>query len=382
MPLIDAAVQDWRYAWRSLRRSPAFTAVVVFTLALGIGANTAIFTVVHHLLLAPLPYPDGNRIVRLDVALAANPDVLLGVNRKVFHTWKERSRTLEDFASVSESMYQLGVERDSVRGATVTPGFATLLRVQPALGRDFTADDVRAGAGPVMILGYGLWQARYGGARVADGDEPELWLPMRDDSVSGVVFARLGHGVTTETASREFASIMREASNAGGITRAFSDTTLRAHVLRARDEIDPNTTHAIEILLVATGGLLLIACANIANLLLMRAWTRQRELVIRRALGASRVRIARQALAESVMLGAAGGALGLVVAWRGLRAIIALRPAALGDLGDVHVDPAVLLWTTAMALASGVLFGIAPALLSGAQLDGRCTARRRAQRDG
>jgi putative ABC transport system permease protein len=393
---VDAALQDLRYAWRSLRRSPAFTAVVVFTLALGIGANTAIFTVVHHLLIAPLPYPNGNRIVQLNVAYAANPDVPLGVGTNALTQWEPRLHTLEDFASVSESVYHLDADapQDSIRGASVTPGFAALLQVRPALGRAFTPGDARTGASPVVILGYGLWQSRYNRSRdvlgkvvavngvrrvvvgvapehmsipTIDGDEPAIIVPMNADSIGGDLFARLRPGITAAAAERELQSIVQESSTATDFGKKSSDTALVARVLRAQDQLDVNETRAIEILLVATGGLLLIACANIANLLLMRAWNRQRELVIRRALGASRLRLARHALAESVMLGAAGGALGLVIAWRGLRAIIALRPAALSDLDNVHVDPAVLIWTTAIALASGLLFGIAPALLSGAQ---------------
>ncbi|HWH53236.1 MAG TPA: ADOP family duplicated permease [Gemmatimonadaceae bacterium] len=392
---IDGALQDARYAWRSLRRSPAFTAVVVVTLAMAIGANTAIFTVVHRLLLAPLPYPEGNRIVQLETVAAANPDVPLGVSTPRFQQWQARSRTLENFSSIKQDAYHLGpdAERDAVRGASVTSGFMTLLRLRPALGRDFTAADARVGAAPVTILGYALWQARYNGAvdilgkvipvdgqsrtvvgvapahlgvPVIDGEEPDVWLPMSAESGSVERFARLRPRATVVMASRELQAIMREPP-VNGTTEAPADTTLRARVLRPQDQLDAHETHAIEILLLATGGLLLIACANIANLLLMRAWTRQRELVVRRALGASRLRLVRHALAESLLLAAAGGALGLVVAWRGLHTIVALRPDALSDLANVHVDTAVLLWTTAIALLSGLLFGIAPALLSGAQ---------------
>jgi putative ABC transport system permease protein len=383
---LDAGVQDCRYAWRSLRRSPGFTAVVVLTLALGIGANTAIFSVVHHLILAPLPYPDGNRIVRLEMVPAGDPDVGLGVPPHLLRQWEVRAHTLEDFAAVGDRRYVLGGDaaHDTVAGASITPSFPRLLRVRATAGRDFTPDEARVGTPPVMMIGYGLWQTRYGGARDVLGKTlrvngvprvivgvapihmgipmsgeppPEIWLPMSTDSAGGgtAVFARLRSGSAPEAAARELQSMMTEPA----------DTGFRARVMRARDLVGENVKHAIEMLFAATGGLLLIACANIASLLLMRGWSRQREVVIRRALGASRLRLARHALTESLLLAIIGGGLGLVLAWGGLHTIIGLGGEQLSDLDRVHIDRTVLLWTTIIAMASGMLFGITPALFSG-----------------
>ncbi len=388
---LDGVAQDCRYAWRSLRRSPAFTAIVVITLALGIGANTAIFSVVHHLLLAPLPFADGNRIVMLQlVSPAGGPHDSFGVGANMVRSWEERSRTLAEFSLEGRRRYRLGdaASQDTVSGASVSPSFLPLLRVHPALGRGFVEGDTRRGASPTVVIGYGLWQRLYGGAPdvigkvvkvndlsrtvigvapneagipISDGTKPDIWLPLSPDSVDGNMeaFARLRPGVTADAASRELQSIGKATPDTG-ILKGW-----RPRAVRAQDMVDPNVTHAIDVLFVAAGGLLLIACANIANLLLMRAWTRQRELVIRRALGASRMRIARHVLTESLMLAVMGGGLGLLVAWRGLHAVVALRPDGLSDLEGVHVDMAVLLWTTVIAVTSGLLFGVAPALFSG-----------------
>jgi len=388
---LDALMQDCRYGWRGLRRSPVFTAVAVITLALGIGANTAIFSVVHHLLLVPLPYPDGNRIVTLQSATAADPNINLGVSDRMMRSWMARARTLDEFSSEERGRYRIGdAEQDTVVGAQITPSFLPMLRIRPALGRAFTVDDGRSGAPPVAILGRGLWQLRYGGARdvigkvvklngvrrtiigvlqtdmnvpMSDGMTPDVWLPLPIDSrgPGDEAFARLRPDVTSDMATRELQSIMTTLPDSGQWKNQ------RVWARSAVDLVDARKKHALEILFVAVGGLVLIACANIANLLLMRSWTRQRELAVRQALGAGRARIARQLLTESITLALLGGGLGLLVARQGLRVIIALRPEQLSDLDGVHINGAVLLWTAAISLATGLLFGVGPALLSGGQ---------------
>lgn len=235
---MDTLLRDIRYAVRSLLKTPGFTIVAVVTLALGIGANTAVFTVVDGLLVAPLPYADGNRIVRLDVVTAGNPDLPLGVASPFSRQWAARSHTLEDFASIDEHAYHVGIDgsRDSVSGAAISPGFMALLKVRPVLGRDFTSVDAFAGAGPVMMLGYDLWQAHYGAARSVlgkvidvdgvarvvvgvapkgmsapeiDGAQPAIWLPLRFDANGGPGrFARLRPGETTASAARALRSIL------------------------------------------------------------------------------------------------------------------------------------------------------------------------------
>jgi predicted permease len=391
---LEAVVKDIRYAWRGLRRSPVFTTVAVLTLAICIGANTAIFTVMHRVLLAPLPYPDGNRIVRLDTNPASDPNLQgLGLYSEVVRAWAARSRTVEHLVASNSNLARVGVDSTSPRvpAAWVTPSFLTLLRTPPVLGRGFTAGDARSGAPGVAMIGYAYWQTHYGSATdvvgkaiTIDGvprtiigvtashvqmptafqERTDVWMPLHLDSAGGVldVVARLRPGVTPDVASRELDAIMHEAA---------SDTTWarssRASARRAQDLVDARQRRAIALMFVAVCGLLAVACANIANLLLMRAWTRRRELAVRRALGAGRLRLARQLLTESLTLAVLGGALGAVIGWQGLRAIVALSPRGPGDHSGLpdQLDATVLLWTAGVSVATGLLFGVGPALLSG-----------------
>jgi hypothetical protein len=289
---LDAALKDGSHAWRGLRRSPMLTTVVVLTLALGMGANTAIFSVVHHLLLAPLPYRDGNRIVMLESATASDPDITFGVRADWGRAWRARSRALDEFSADRRDRYRLGddAEQDPVFGVSITPSYLSMLRVQPVLGRGFTEDDARPGAPPVAMLGYGLWQLRYTGARdvvgkivslngvprtivgvapsemnipMSDDAKPDVWLPLNADSAGGPggdVFARLRPGMTSDAASRELQSILKE------LPETASSKGLRISARTAQDRIDPGEKRAIQVLFIAVGGLLLVACANIANL--------------------------------------------------------------------------------------------------------------------
>jgi predicted permease len=392
---LEAVANDWRYAWRGLRRAPGFTALVVLTVALTIAANTTVFSVVQHVLLAPLPYPDGNRIVRLGMESAADPEVgQFGIRGELMRRLSARSRTLNELAAVTRQRYPLGRgdEQAVVSVASVTPSFLPLLRGAPVLGRAFRPDDARPGAPPVAIIGFGVWQLRFAGARDVVGqvvsvngtprtivgvmpngldipisldDPPELWLPLDLDSAATVVgFARLRRGATSDAATRELQAILGEMGDSAS-TKGY-----RARATTAQDRIDPRDRRAIELLFVTVCGLLLVACANVANLLLMRGWTRRRELAVRLALGAGRARLARQLLTESVLLSVLGGGLGLLVAWRGLTRLIAVYPGGflsggVSSLDAVHIDATVLVWTAAMSVASGLLVGIGPAFLSG-----------------
>jgi putative ABC transport system permease protein len=393
--------QDLRFAGRQFRKSPAFVALAVLTLALGIGANTAIFTVVHRLLLAPLPYPNGNRIVML--AMRSDAGATSPPGRDAVLAWRARARSLETIAGVNVRallVQQLG-EQDTIP-AYITSNFLDLLGVAPAIGRGFTTADERADAGVAMIT-FGLWQRKYGGSANVLGSTlaidgrtytivgvtppnmsipmtmparanlheatPSIWLPASLDSIGGgEVFARLRPGLSAEAASREMQSILASlpapARRGGGFFQA-AGAPPRARALRARDFVDPREVTALDVLFVAVGVLLLIACANVANLLMSRAWTRRREFAVRVALGAGRGRLARLVLTESMSLALAAGALGVVLAWQLLRLIIALRPPALADLAGVQIEPAVLFWTAGISIVKGVLFGSTPALFAG-----------------
>jgi len=353
----DALLKDCRHAWRALRRTPVFTAVAVLTLAVGIGANSAIFSVVHHLLLAPLPFEDGNRIVRLGTQSASDPSEPFNIPAAVLIQLEQRSRALEDFAAADFVRATLGdtARHDAVPGARITPSLLHTLRVVPVAGRAFMPDDARPGAPPVVMISYGLWQSRFAGTRDALGqairvngetrtivgvtpreftipmtleDATQIWIPIDLGAEVGGFngYARLRPGATTDAAMREVQAVMAERPIPNW------SKSVSASVARAVDRVDARLKRAVVILFAAVIGLLLIACANVANLLFMRGWTRQRELAIRRALGGGRLRVARLLLIESSTLAVVGGALGLLMAWKGLAVILAVVPGGFGSV--------------------------------------------------
>jgi len=406
---LDEWTQDIRFANRQFRRNAGFTALAVLTLALGIGANTAIFTVVHRLLIAPLPYPDGNRIVKLVVT---DGESVQPPNLALLQAWRDRARSLELVAGISvDAMYlqDFGDTQDSIP-AYVTPNYLTLLGLTPVLGRTFRSDEARPGAPLVAMISYGKWQREFGGKSDVIGstikvpdthnrpftvigvmppeipipmDEaagvsgklrqpaPAIWIPASLDSIGGPnVFAKLRRGISADQASRELQSIL-EILPAESRSVVFPVTApgrvTRARAMLAQDFLDARETQTVQVLFVAVGVLLLVACANVANLLMSRAWTRRREFAVRTALGAGRGRLARQVLTESVLLALGGGLLGIAVAWATLRVIIALRPPSLDHLDGVALDSSILLWSAAISVITGILFGSAPALFAGAR---------------
>jgi putative ABC transport system permease protein len=390
--LVAELGSDIRFAVRQMRRSPIFTALAVITLSLGIGATTAIFSVVNRLLLNPIPFADGDRIVNL---LRSNLEGNLYVvpTPKLVEAWRNGVRSLEHVATYGhdDAIVAGRDEDEEMPAGRLSADVLPMLQVKPLIGRGILPEDTKIGAQKVVVLGYGFWQRRYAGSRgvlgesitidsasrtivgvmprdfavpFMDGGARQIWLPLEENAEAegAQAIAKMRPGVSREQVNRELTDIMRAL---GAESPEFKEW--KGLALRPQDYLGPMTRDNLLILLGAVGMVLLIACANVANLLLARAATREREFAIRAALGAGRWRIIRQLLTESAMLAIAGGALGVFVAQRGLDLIIAMRPDRLSELDEVRLSPTVLLVSLGLTLVTGLLFGLAPALFAAAR---------------
>ena len=389
---MNTLLLDIRYAFRMLLRSPGFTAIAILTLALGIGANTALFSVVNGVLLNPLAYPHSDQLVAIYEKIAGLDSA--PIEYMNFLDWQRDSRTFASMAAYRNEDYNFigNGEGERLSGYMVSGSFFNTLGVAPILGRTFRVDDDQLGAAPVVLLSGGFWKRKFGSSPdiigkpiilngtaytiigvIPDsfsfyGNMRDVYTPIgqwrdpsfrdRRVSVSARAFGRLNPGVTLAQAQAEMDEVARNLAVAYPEADAGKTITL----VSMKEDLVGNVEPLLFVLLAAVGFLLLIACANVANLLLARSVARSREFAIRSALGASQARMIRQLLTESILLSGVGGVLGLLLAYLGMKTLLKGLPAALPRASEVSLDSKVLLFTLVLSLLTGAIFGLAPAL--------------------
>ena len=390
--LLSDLGQDLRYGLRMLAKNPAFTIIAVLALALGIGANSAIFSVVNRVLLQPLPYKNPEQLVIVweenskqgfpkDTPAAAN-----------YVDWRDQNHVFEAMAAIGDISFNLTGVGDPERmdGRRVSASLFPLLGVEPQLGRAFRPEEDKPGANQVVIMSYGLWQRRFGGDPGIIGKpinlngksftvvgvmprsfqfptrNDQLWIPIAFDAKEAgnrgahylEVIARLKPGITLEQAQAEMTTIAARLQQKYPAT----NTSIGAVVTPLHEQVVGKIKAALLVLLGAVAFVLLIACANVANLLLARAAVRQKEIALRLALGASRARLIRQFLTESVLLASLGGMVGLLFSLAGLSVLKGFIPPNISQAQNISIDAKVLMFTMLVSLVTGLIFGLAPAL--------------------
>jgi putative ABC transport system permease protein len=398
MEWIESVWSDFRYALRTLRRMPLFTTVATVTLALGIGATTAMFTLVNSILLRPLPYPHADQLVRVIQSYPEKGLDTWGTSMQQVALYRDRARDFESFTAYRGGSVTIRTDREPVRIpiTRVTSEFFKVIGVSPAIGRAFTAGEDTPGANNVVVLSYGAWQSRFGGSRSAVGSTLEVdgqpmqvigvmprdfgfprpdvaaYLPMGLDPNRRFGFqnsglGRLKPGVSVDHLERQTTAIMWDWARQNDVVSGGIDpskTKMKTIVRPLQDAVTNRSARPLTVLLAAVSLILLIAIANVATLLSSRAAGRQREMSLRTALGASGRRVVRQLLTESATLALLGGVVGVVLAIGAIRLFTHSSLATLPRIDEVGVDARVLVFTLVVSMASGLLFGLLPAIHS------------------
>lgn len=392
---LESFLQDIRYGFRTLLKTPGFAVVAILTLALGIGANTAVFSVVNGVLLNPLPFRDANRLVMLFHDKQDFPEG--SISYPNFLDWQRDNHSFEAMAAYRQNGFGItgAGEPENVHGQRISSTFFPILGINPIMGRDFSADEDRLGANPTVMISEGLWKRKFGSApgiigrrivvdgvgrtivgvipasfslRISNFRTGDVYLPIGEDSEPQFrerssawgmdAIGLLKRGVTLEQARQDMERVNR------GLAAAYPDVDagIKSKIISLKEHMVGDLRPVLLVLLGAVACVLLISCVNVANLLLARSNSRQREFAIRVALGAGQQRIVRQLLTESILLAMVGGVLGLILAKWGTAAALAAVPRSLPRAEGIGLDLHVLLYTFGISVVAGIVFGLAPAV--------------------